>query len=123
MNWQNGNQNATHSSITLLQERFRQLQKAKEMRQEREILKLYYAKSEQFNSTYHRFEPFFHSELIIPPCQNLQGSHCSQHSKISKHGDHQVTQTPILANLWSANSVTQRMNNFDDSDVDTSLHL
>ncbi|KAE8125416.1 hypothetical protein FH972_020226 [Carpinus fangiana] len=97
------------SSIVLLQERFRQLQRAKEMREARELLRLL-SEPERVKPAMH-YDPnrlFFHSELI--------------HSS-SKHTDLQIKETPFLANLGSTESVMDRTNNFDDSDVDTSLHL
>ncbi|KAK9269313.1 hypothetical protein L1049_001084 [Liquidambar formosana] len=114
----------THSSIALLQERFRQLQRAKEMREERDVLRLS-SQLERVNATT-QYEPtrlFFHSELILPPRPPVQGSLYFQPNTHSKRTGLQVTETPILANLGSTEAVMHRTNVFDDSDVDTSLHL
>ncbi|KAL6310995.1 hypothetical protein AAG906_024659 [Vitis piasezkii] len=113
-----------HSSIALLQERFRQLQRAKEMREERELLRLF-SQSPGVNPTEFP-EPsrsFFQSELILPHRSPLPGSPSSQPNSHNKHSDLQVIETPILVNLWPSEKVYQASKNFDDSDVDTSLHL
>lgn len=112
------------SSIALLQERFRQLQRAKEMREARELLRLL-SELERVKPGMH-YDPnrlFFHSELIHSSSTLPQGSHNLQTNFQSKHTDLQVTETPFFANLGSTESVMERTNNFDDSDVDTSLHL
>lgn len=115
-----------HSSIVLLQERFRQLQRAKEMREERELLRLL-SESERVVNPTARYEPsrlFFHSELINPPRPSLQHSPYLQTNPQGKNTDLHVIETPLLANLWSTDAVMHRRNVFDDvSDVDTSLHL
>lgn len=112
------------SSIALLQERFRQLQRAKEMREARELLRLLSELERVKPAT--DFDPnrfFFHSELIHSSITLPQGSHNLQTNFQSKYTDLQVTETPFLANLSSTESVMDRTSNFDDSDVDTSLHL
>ncbi|KAE8654192.1 putative metal ion binding protein [Hibiscus syriacus] len=113
---------AVHSSIALLQERFRQLQRAKEMRHEREVLWLLF-KAEQINPTTHHQAPqsFFHSELILQPRPPLQGSIYSQTSMHAQH--HQVIDTSSLSNLRPRDTVMHQASTFNDSDVDTSLHL
>ncbi|GMJ10402.1 hypothetical protein like AT4G16447 [Hibiscus trionum] len=111
---------AVHSSIALLQERFRQLQRAKEMRQEREVLRLL-SEAERINPAAPHQAPqsFFHSELILQPRPPLQGSIYSQ---TSMHAQHQVIDTSSLSNLWPRDTV-MHASTFNDSDVDTSLHL
>jgi hypothetical protein len=111
-----------HSSIALLQERFRQLQRAKEMREAREFLRL--------SSEPERVDPamlydpttrlFFHSELIYSPSPLPQGSLYLQPKFPSMRTDLHITKTPFLGKL---DTVMDRKNDFDDSDVDTSLHL
>ncbi|PWA34029.1 hypothetical protein CTI12_AA622990 [Artemisia annua] len=61
------------SSIAMLQERFRQLEKMKEMREERELLKLIPVSSNNHQhclvTSKNLYEPshmFFHSEIIFP---------------------------------------------------------
>ncbi|KAE8691140.1 putative Heavy metal transport/detoxification superfamily protein [Hibiscus syriacus] len=111
---------AVHSSIALLQERFRQLQKAKEMRQEREVLRLL-SEAERINPAAPHQGPqsFFHSELILQPRPPLQGSICSQ---TSMHDQHQVTDPSSLSCLRPRDTA-MHASTFSDSDVDTSLHL
>ncbi|KAE8680260.1 putative metal ion binding protein [Hibiscus syriacus] len=111
---------AVHSSIALLQERFRQLQRAKEMRQEREVSRLLSEAQRINHATLHQApQSFFHSELILQPRPPLQGSIYSQ---TGMHARHQVIDTSSLSNLWLRDTV-MRASTFNDSDVDTSLHL
>ncbi|OAY55233.1 hypothetical protein MANES_03G138300v8 [Manihot esculenta] len=114
-----------HSSIALLQERFRQLERAKEMRQQRELLRLF-SEAEQVKSA-KGYEPsrlFFHSELISSsPGQPLQASIYLHSNTENNHTNLRINETPDWVNIWSKNTVTHITNNFDDSDVDTSLHL
>ncbi|XP_062080570.1 uncharacterized protein LOC133785336 [Humulus lupulus] len=118
-----------HSSIALLQERFRQLQRAKEMREEKELLRLL-SESERSNPT-KRYEPAgfsFRSESLLP---HKQTSHQSsvyhlQPNLQSKHGNLQATDhtTSIIGNITSTSAaMNNRTYNLDGSDVDTSLHL
>ncbi|XVE80499.1 hypothetical protein DITRI_Ditri14bG0144900 [Diplodiscus trichospermus] len=111
---------AIHSSIALLQERFRQLQRAKEMRQEREVLRLL-SEAEQINPAipHEASQLFFRSELILQPRLPLQGS---VYSESSMHTQHQVIETPSLSNLQPRDAA-MHTSSINDSDVDTSLHL
>lgn len=113
-----------HSSIALLQERFRQLQRAKEMREARELLRLS-SEPERVNpaTLYDPTRLFFHSELIYSPRPLPQGSLYLQPNFQSKHTHIQVKDTPFFGSLGSIDTVMERKNDFDDSDVDTSLHL
>ncbi|KAE8725453.1 putative Heavy metal transport/detoxification superfamily protein [Hibiscus syriacus] len=113
---------AVYSSIALLQERFRHLQRAKEMRREREVLWLL-SKAEHINqATPHQApQSFFGSELILLPRPPLQGSIYTQTSMHAQH--HQVIDTLSLSNLQPRDSVVHHASTFNDSDVDTSLHL
>ncbi|KAK3199918.1 hypothetical protein Dsin_023333 [Dipteronia sinensis] len=116
----------TVHSITLLQERFKQLQRAKEKRRERELLRLF-SESEQLNATTPDMPSrLFYSEQIpaaMPP--PLQASPDHQSLIQIKHSGLQISDTPLLENLWSTNTFMHKnnINNNDDSDVDTSLHL
>ena len=114
---------AVHSSIALLQERFRQLQRAKEIRQEREVLRLL-SETERINPAipHEASQLFFHSELILQPRQPLQGSLYSESSMQNMHTQHQVIETASLSNLQPRDTV-MHTSTFNDSDVDTSLHL
>ncbi|KAL4308505.1 hypothetical protein GQ457_01G006890 [Hibiscus cannabinus] len=64
-----------HSSIALLQERFRKLQRAKQMRQERVVLRLL-SEADQIKpaATHQAPQSFFHSELILQPRPPLRRS-------------------------------------------------
>ncbi|PON43278.1 hypothetical protein PanWU01x14_274760 [Parasponia andersonii] len=118
-----------HSSIALLQERFRQLQRAKEMREEKELLRLL-SESERSNPA-KRYEPtgfFFHSESVLPNSHrppSHQSSIYLQPNLQSKHGNLQANEaTSIFGNVNSTGAaMNNRTYNLDDSDVDTSLHL
>ncbi|GMI85225.1 hypothetical protein HRI_002191800 [Hibiscus trionum] len=114
---------AVHSSIALLQERFRQLQRAKELRQEREVLRLL-SEAERINpgTPNEASQSFIHSELILQPRPPLQGSAYGESSMRSMHNRRQVIEAPILSNLQPRDTVFHT-STFNDSDVDTSLHL
>ncbi|KAJ6314515.1 hypothetical protein OIU78_018070 [Salix suchowensis] len=63
-----------HSSIALLQERFRQLERAKEMRQQRELLKLFSEADHVQSAMACESSKLLHSELTLPPRQPIQAS-------------------------------------------------
>lgn len=132
------------SSIALLQERFRQLQRAKEMRKEKEILRLFSEPSERTNTNINSRPTglFFHSESLLPHHHH----HTSRASSASHHHHHQSSiylqpnlqgkqggfqggeAGPMYVNYigstGSSVSSSRTYNNLDDySDVDTSLHL
>ncbi|GMJ11547.1 hypothetical protein HRI_004823900 [Hibiscus trionum] len=114
---------ASHSSIALLQERFRQLQRAKELRQEQEALRLL-SEAERISpgTMNEASQLFFHSELILQPRLPLQGSVLSESSMQSMHNRRQVIESPTLLNLQQRDT-GMHTSTFNDSDVDTSLHL
>ncbi|KAB1221713.1 hypothetical protein CJ030_MR2G019940 [Morella rubra] len=119
-----------HSSIALLQERFRQLQRVKEMREERELMRML-AEPKQLNLyPPMQFEPsrlFFHSELITPPRSPPQLPLSLWPPSQSNHAGYRLSEAPS----WATDhvpSVLTSLNHFSDisdsdSDVDTSLHL
>ncbi|KAJ6298418.1 hypothetical protein OIU76_019551 [Salix suchowensis] len=109
-----------HSSIALLQERFRQLERAKEMRQQRELLKLFSEADHVQSAMACESSKLLHSELTLPPRQPIQASLSFQPTLQTEHND---LKAPIVANLCSTDSVMNLRYNFDESDVDTSLHL
>ncbi|KAK2997728.1 hypothetical protein RJ639_025269 [Escallonia herrerae] len=131
------------SSIALLQERFRQLQKVKEMREGKELLRLF-TDSERCTATgssssMECSKLFFHPDQLInvplprqPPFQvslSLWPS-SSPSPQVINHVDlwnnkaqPQLTKTP---SLWLSDiSLARSPFKYDDagSDVDTSLHL
>ncbi|XP_062086825.1 uncharacterized protein LOC133793505 [Humulus lupulus] len=142
-----------HSSIALLQERFRELQRVKEMREEKELLRML---SEPKNSTYKQFdmksltltsqsqyyyEPaklFFQPDLVpqqTPTPQvslslwpTFQNSFEEQYHYVSSS----FNESPLLMKAWpmivNSPSFQPSMNKSQDyvdheADVDTSLHL
>ncbi|KAJ8748603.1 hypothetical protein K2173_007593 [Erythroxylum novogranatense] len=129
---QNDDSTMINSSIALLQERFRELQRVREKRKEKELLKLF-AESD-------------HSSSHIAPSLNLEpGKLTSQPGMAdpnrpaqavdesllslglnshSRHVDARATKSP--ANSWrnaSSASTSSSSRSFENSDVDTSLHL
>ncbi|CAI9292464.1 unnamed protein product [Lactuca saligna] len=140
------------SSIAMLQERFRQLEKLKEMREERELLKLISVSSNnhQCNSYYDQqyslssnfYEPskyILHSEVIFPT-QPLDSQLLSltlwPTSQTNKYADSfwdiniESTQKISSKPSWLTNVPLARptlVKNIDESsvnsDVDTTLHL
>lgn len=125
MSRKEGDSPVSHSSIALLQERFRQLQRAKEIREERELLRQR-TEFQRIGSTTCN-DPsrlFFHSELIVPPRQPLQSSSTSLHHNLQRRqSDLQSFENPTSANSQYRETVMYRPSNFEDSDIDTSLHL
>lgn len=140
-----GEQVILHSSIALLQERFRQLQKVKEMRQERELLMAFSSKETAVN----RGSSIPHLEQQQPSCfihpgllyHNLAPrTHHAVHSKATRPawpvGEHQQFPTaPAAAGYggtpplgmgmlpnWALATNTP-VNYAEEKDVDTSLHL
>ncbi|EOY28933.1 hypothetical protein QUC31_013304 [Theobroma cacao] len=120
------------SSIALLQERFRQLQRMKEMREERELLRKH-AEPKQCNPTL-PYEPsrlFFHFLPPRSPPPQVPFSIWSGSQHRCSGTDSQSTEAPLFESLLpTASKIPDSMhvsqNKFDDSDcddVDTSLHL
>ncbi|CAI0433009.1 unnamed protein product [Linum tenue] len=126
-----------NSSIALLQERFKELQRVKEKRQEKELLKLFSESSERnttpstpsgssspsSSSSSRPLAPAFSnrrptaSPPAAPPSLLSLGLHSSY--------DHQSLRNN-QASFWSggtSSSSSQRSTAFEHSDVDTSLHL
>ncbi|KAI8009329.1 hypothetical protein LOK49_LG06G00362 [Camellia lanceoleosa] len=123
MSRQSSDSLVNHSSIALLQERFKQLQRVKEMREERELSRQL-SESQRVNST--TYDPstlFFHSEIILAPRPPHQGPPSLQHNLQSKNDNLRATEIPTLANLQYSETVMYRSSNCEDSDIDTSLHL
>ncbi|KAJ6329526.1 hypothetical protein OIU77_011075 [Salix suchowensis] len=137
MGRQNGDAAVVNSSIALLQERFRELQRIREKRQEKEILKLF-ASSEsdqRVASAVHFDEPaskltFQPDQVILPnrpstPQDSLLSLGLNSQSN-NKHPDFRAMKgTP--SSLWphstGSSSSSSSSRNFENSDVDTSLHL
>ncbi|XWS18081.1 hypothetical protein CRYUN_Cryun32bG0011100 [Craigia yunnanensis] len=125
------------SSIALLQERFRQLQRMKEMREERELIRKF-PEPKQCNPTLSYDQPsgllFFHFlPPRSPPRQVTNFSLCSgSHCKCPPSTTFRCMEAPHFASLLPTLTETPpslhfSLNKFEDSDsdddVDTSLHL
>ncbi|KAG4990190.1 hypothetical protein AAZX31_09G011800 [Glycine max] len=128
-----------HSSIALLQERFRQLQRVKEMREERELQKML-NEPKQFSSntntsisssTYHNSNNSIlsHPELIMPSRSPPHVSLSLWPTSQGKQEDYRSAQTPVSMNYAHSRSMQVSWKNANDCDsgadsgVDTSLHL
>ncbi|KAL2666172.1 hypothetical protein GLYMA_02G305500v4 [Glycine max] len=110
-----------NSSIALLQERFRQLEKVKERREGKQLLKLL---SSESTSSSQNSQQQQQPRLVAPHRPTLHDSLSLGLNFTSKQGDHHNTinmKSPPSSNLWPHGASTSR--NFDTSDVDTSLHL
>lgn len=113
---------SSSSSIALLQERFKQLQRAREVRKERELLKELAESKRVYHSVRHEpIKSSFSNEYI-------HSSSSSGRYAAHNHGTDnlQVSRTRKYANLPYIDACmnrTQVYDNDDGSDVDTSLHL
>lgn len=144
MGRESSDQTMARSSIVLLQERFRQLQRVKEMREEKEMLKLFSDSdlSTTINYNTHRYNPsnlFFQSELLraLPPkvattspATPPSSCHvtCLSLWPESTHVQDNTKKTHCLNNKsWLANKSAGPFYDVDahdnECDVDTSLHL
>ncbi|KAH7533467.1 hypothetical protein FEM48_Zijuj04G0133700 [Ziziphus jujuba var. spinosa] len=125
MGRQNGDPTMVNSSIALLQERFRQLQKVKERREERELQK-FLSETERV-SNLDPSKQSFQSETIFPhdhrktPQESLSLGLDLQ----SKQADLDLSmKTETLTNPWSLNTASSSSSKgFENSEIDTSLHL
>ncbi|KAH7660576.1 hypothetical protein IHE45_15G001400 [Dioscorea alata] len=133
MRRQSNDPTVLHSSIALLQERFRKLQKVKEMREERELLRVFTdaeaeAEAEATildNAHYERPTWFIHPELIRPT-RSLQPYPST--TQLKRHSDSmelQIFDTSLSIGFQSdpliKHSSSARC--FNDTEVDTTLHL
>lgn len=111
-------------SIALLQERFKHLEKVKERREEKELLKLF-SETERVAPTMpfepSKLSPFPHRSSTLQDSLSLGRFN----SQTTKQADHlRAKKMQPLTNLWpngTATASTSRSS--DNSDVDTSLHL
>ncbi|KAK7262091.1 hypothetical protein RJT34_29651 [Clitoria ternatea] len=111
-------------------ERFRQLQRVKEMRKEKELLKMLKTEVKHFETTFEPTRQFFHPELMSsPPHVSLSLWPTSQ--LMHEGNKTTIIDTPISINLCSKDCTHAKASwkNFydldsgSDSGVDTSLHL
>ena len=139
MGGENQDPTAVHSSIALLQERFRQLQRAKQMREERELLKML-NEPKQLNSnipstnTYEPARLSLEPESVIPSkspphvslslgptSQARQQEHRSLETMTASRGLRAMDYTH--SSLQAAWKNVYDCDSENDSGVDTSLHL
>ncbi|XP_048132190.1 uncharacterized protein LOC125314281 [Rhodamnia argentea] len=123
-----------HSSIALLQERFKQLQRVKEMREEREFSKLARQPHEVPDRTtpgYQQYEnpPLFRGEPRLPQHSPPQAPSSLCPSTVDHYSNYRRAEIPLLADLMSSRPNSNRNVSdkcdqaYDCDDVDTSLHL
>ncbi|OIT03170.1 hypothetical protein A4A49_11175 [Nicotiana attenuata] len=104
---------AVHSSISLLQERFKQLQKVKKKRQEKQLLKMLSITADDHLQPYNIDKLYFQSE---------KNKYFLPDNNISK-----VSSSQVSLSLWPETTLVVKSpqlkldNSY--SDVDTSLHL
>uniref|UniRef100_A0A1D1Z2Y3 Polyprotein n=1 Tax=Anthurium amnicola TaxID=1678845 RepID=A0A1D1Z2Y3_9ARAE len=103
-----------HSSIALLQERFRQLQRVKEMREERE-----HHQRAAFSDRDQRPKWFLHPDLVHYPSRPLNSPGALRAGFPSRG----TSATSISTGLWPERPPLRGMGGSDEMDVDTSLHL
>ncbi|XP_020205211.1 uncharacterized protein LOC109790466 [Cajanus cajan] len=109
-----------NSSIALLQERFRQLEKVKERREGKQLLKLL---SSENTSSVIMHNPASSQNSQQPRLVNPHHDALSLGLNFTDKygGDHSTMKPTPSSNLWPQGASASR--NFDSSDVDTSLHL
>ncbi|KAL2475751.1 2-oxoglutarate (2OG) and Fe(II)-dependent oxygenase superfamily protein [Abeliophyllum distichum] len=120
----------TLSSIALLQERFRQLEKMKEMRQEKALLRMLSVSESRYSPPTMNYEPVyksFSSELMMfaprkPDCQLSLSLFPDTQIKSPSFRGAEVPRDTIFIDKPSACSSSIKIDN-SDSDIDTSLHL
>ncbi|GAU43709.1 hypothetical protein TSUD_254380 [Trifolium subterraneum] len=115
MGRQDNDPTMVNSSIALLQERFRQLEKVKERREGKQLLRLLSSESNTSASQ---------QRLVVP--NNRQTHHDSLSLGLnltSKQGDHMNTMKSSTSLTSWSHGGSSTSTNFDTSEVDTSLHL
>ncbi|KAL0925960.1 hypothetical protein M5K25_004338 [Dendrobium thyrsiflorum] len=111
-----------HSSIALLQERFRQLQRVKEKREEREQIR---AINEHLHLQQQQQQPkwFVHPELMHPSSHLRNTASSFLVSESNDFNEFQSVEASLSLRSWRPPaSVIQSSNGFNE-EVDTSLHL
>ncbi|KAE8679692.1 hypothetical protein F3Y22_tig00111398pilonHSYRG00343 [Hibiscus syriacus] len=118
MGRQGGDPTVVSSSIALLQERFRQLQKNREKREGKELLKL-------LSESDMRFEPNRSAAENLPYRQQPHQD-SSLSLGLSSHGrrtDFRAMAIPASSTSLWPHETSSTSNKFETCDVDTSLHL
>ncbi|OIW16427.1 hypothetical protein TanjilG_19143 [Lupinus angustifolius] len=120
MGRQNNDPRSVNSSIALLQQRFRELEKVKERREGKQLVRLL-----SHDSSISSQNSLQHSKLMDPPHRpSLNDSLSLGLNLTSKKSDHNTMKLspPPSLNSWPK-KVASTSTNFDSSEVDTSLHL
>ncbi|KAI0493140.1 hypothetical protein KFK09_027416 [Dendrobium nobile] len=115
MGKKNSEASAHHSSIALLQERFRQLERVKELREEREQIKALTEAGRSPSTCYEQpatSKWFIHPDLIHPS-RPLSGGPSSSLRSQEENNEIQNFDTPL----------SMQPLGYSEGDVDTSLHL
>ncbi|THG22517.1 hypothetical protein TEA_025050 [Camellia sinensis var. sinensis] len=110
------------SSIALLQERFKQLQRVREKREQQELLKLF-SESKQITPTIGKVsvQPKMIFPLSPPPQDHPLSLRLNSPSKVS---DIKAIENRSLTTLWSIDATIMSISpSTENSEVDTSLHL
>lgn len=128
-----GNQSSVSTSIALLQERFTQLQKMKERREQKEHQRLIYSEPRHAIPA----TPLEHAKMNSQKDQTLLSKTPQQESSPvclglefhNKHTNFQSMRNMRSPNIWSYTATSAEKTarspsyNYDKWDVDTSLHL
>ncbi|KAK7299856.1 hypothetical protein RJT34_10684 [Clitoria ternatea] len=124
MGRQDNDPTTVNSSIALLQERFRQLEKVKERREGKQLLKLL-SSSESQRGTSSLHNPTSQNSpqprLLPPHHRPTLHDSLSLGLNLTSNDHNNTMKSSPSNNLWTQGATTSR--NFDNSDVDTSLHL
>ncbi|GFZ05251.1 hypothetical protein Acr_17g0008230 [Actinidia rufa] len=105
------------SSIALLQERFRQLERVRERREKQEHRTLF----EPGKSSFQQHKMIF---PLFPPPQDHHELSLGLEPPLGKLGDFRAIKTGTLPNSRSTDATLMgNINKIENSEVDTSLHL
>ncbi|KAF5741378.1 hypothetical protein HS088_TW10G00375 [Tripterygium wilfordii] len=120
----NGDSTMASSSIALLQERFRELQRVKEDREKKELLRLY---SGSDPPSMHYNQPtklgYHQQEMMFLPSKPPLGDSFSLGLKLQNRTDFPVVTGTSLTKSKPSVANSSKQFCFDSSDVDTTLHL
>ncbi|KAL2458316.1 uncharacterized protein Fot_55793 [Forsythia ovata] len=118
MGSQNNDPSVAGSSIALLQERFRQLERLREKREERQVVKLLSEPKWMMTSTETcQLPKFSFPHKMHFPSSKVPVQH-PLHLGLDKHEDFQAIESRSLHSIE-----TRGHHKFETCDVDTSLHL
>lgn len=125
MGRQSSDPTTVSSSIALLQERFRQLQKVKERREEQKLLQML-SETERVTPSTRHFEPArlpYQSDVVLP----IRSSTPAADSSLSLGLNVQPKQVDYCGMktlpFTASSPTTSSSRKYDNSELDTSLHL